>query len=229
MPTYKPNFKDVNLTTIQAQARTPVFKSVTTPRKYTTPTKKPKIELPKYTPFTNEEVGLLQHQSRIPMAMPKSDLRDKAALNTEYALKVNPEMYGFMEGFSPLATKKRTERMLGQQIDTGGIEDSLRFKVGYGAGLMGQYMTTGGVAHGAVRAGLTKAIPQLAQNAGRSTAKNVLGVMGASALADVLTGVPINTVQAIKESTVGEEVNWNQFAKSFAVNTAIDVVFGGFN
>jgi hypothetical protein len=42
-----------------------------------------------------------------------------------------------------------------------------------------------------------------------------------------LTGVPINTVQAIKESSVNDKVDWNKFAKSFAINTAIDVVFGG--
>lgn len=227
LPTYKPNFKDVNLTTIQAQARTPVFKSVTTPRKYTTPTKKPKIELPDRDPFTQEEVMLLQHQSRIPMAMPKSDLRDKAAINTEYALKSNPSMYGRMEGFSPLATKKQVGKMLGQEIDTTGAEDTLGYKVGYGAGLMGQYMITGGIAHTGVRQGLTRMIPQLANQAGRSNVKNVLGTIGASALTDVLTGVPVNTLQAIKESTIGDNVNWNQFAKSFAVNTGIDIVFGG--
>jgi hypothetical protein len=178
-----------------------------------------------FTPYTNEEIGRLQHATRIPIKGSLTGMEDKVRQNTEYALNKNAGTYGFMEGFNPLSAKRQLERNIGQPIDTSKAENSGAYKVGYGAGLMGQYMTTGGVAHGAVRGGITKAIPKLAQNATRT--QKVLGTMGASALTDVLTGVPINTVQAIKESSTDDKVDWGKFAKSFAVNTAIDVVFGG--
>jgi len=186
---------------------------------------KPMVEPNTFTPYTNEEIGRLQHATRIPIRGSLTGMEDKVRQNTEYALNEFPGMYGFMEGFNPMSPKRQLERSIGQPIDTSEAEDSIAYKVGYGAGLMGQYAVTGGVAHGAVRGGITKAIPKLAQNATRT--QRVLGTMGASALADTLTGVPINTVQAIKESSVNDKVDWNKFAKSFAINTAIDVVFGG--
>jgi hypothetical protein len=195
----------------------------------TNPTNKPlpKVEPKKepFTPYTNEEIGRLQHATRIPIRGSLTGMEDKVRQNTEYALNKNAGTYGFMEGFNPLSAKRQLERNIGQPIDTSEAEGSGAYKVGYGAGLMGQYLTTGGVAHGAVRGGITKAIPKLVQNATRT--QKVLGTMGASALTDVLTGVPINTVQAIKESSTDDKVDWGKFAKSFAVNTAIDVLFGG--
>lgn len=166
------------------------------------------------------------------------NLNKKVAKQDEKFLNSSPFAYGVMAGSSPIPLKQTIERQTGQKINTSKAEKTAGYKAGYMAGLMGEYIATGGIARGAVEQGIKAGAKQLAKSTGKKTAINVVKKgqklpkavkkISTSIAADTITGIPTNTLEAGKEaSEAAKGEKGKTFAKSLALNTALDVGFGG--
>lgn len=149
------------------------------------------------------------------------NLNTRVAKQDEKFLNSSPFMYGVMDGSSLVPLKKAVEASTGKKIDTSRAEDTAAYKAGYMVGQTAQYAGTGGVAHGAVKAGVAKALTK----GGTKVASKA--VKAASSIgADVLTGLPTNTIEAGKEASRSEKDKSKTFGKSLALNTGFDVGLG---
>lgn len=166
------------------------------------------------------------------------NLNKKVAKQDEKFLNSSPFAYGVMAGSSPIPLKQTLERQTGQKINTSKAEKTAGYKAGYMAGLMGEYIATGGIARGAVEQGIKTGAKQLAKSTGKKTAINVVKKgqklpkavkkISTSIAADTITGIPTNTLEAGKEaSEAAKGEKGKTFAKSLALNTALDVGLGG--
>lgn len=176
---------------------------------------------PATKPFNPNDLALLQHTSRLPMVYNHTpELKQKIVRNTEQFATSKPVSYGLLQGLNVGDTKRTLEKQTGTKIDTSQAENKMGYKVGYSAGLMGLYGMTGGVARGAVKMGVQKALPSLAK-------KGLARTVVSSAVADALSGIPVNTSLALSRAIEDGDFNLDAFAKEFALDTGLDVLFGG--
>jgi len=173
------------------------------------------------------------------------NLNKRVAKQDEKFLNSSPFAYGFMAGTSPIPLKETLEKQTGQKIDTSKAEKSVGYKAGYMTGLAAEYATTGGITRGAVEKGIKTALKQAGKKAGKEAAEKVvekgtkevaknstkLTEIGkrllTGAAADTITGVPTNALEAGKEASKAPKgEKGKEFAKSMAVNTALDVGMG---
>lgn len=166
------------------------------------------------------------------------NLNKRVAKQDEKFLNSSPAAYGFMAGSSPIPLKETIEYQTGRKINTKKAEKSIGYKAGYMGGLMAEYALTGGAARASVQKGIETGAKQLAK---KSTKKAVVNVVkkgeklpkavkriSSGIAADTITGLPTNALEAGKESmNAAKGEKGKAFAKSLALNTALDVGFGG--
>lgn len=166
------------------------------------------------------------------------NLNKRVAKQDEKFLNSSPAAYGFMAGSSPIPLKETIEYQTGRKINTKKAEKSIGYKAGYMGGLMAEYALTGGAARASVQKGIETGAKQLAK---KSTKKAVVNVVkkgeklpkavkriSSGLAADTITGLPANALEAGKESmNAAKGEKGKAFAKSLALNTALDVGFGG--
>ena len=166
------------------------------------------------------------------------NLNKRVAKQDEKFLNSSPVAYGFMAGSSPIPLKETIEHQTGRKINTKKAEKTIGYKAGYMGGLMAEYALTGGAARASVQKGIETGAKQLAK---KSTKKAVVNVVkkgeklpkavkriSSGLAADTITGLPANALEAGKESmNAAKGEKGKAFAKSLALNTALDVGFGG--
>lgn len=166
------------------------------------------------------------------------NLNKRVAKQDEKFLNSSPAAYGFMAGSSPIPLKETIEYQTGRKINTKKAEKSIGYKAGYMGGLIAEYALTGGAARASVQKGIETGAKQLAK---KSTKKAVVNVVkkgeklpkavkriSSGIAADTITGLPTNALEAGKESmNAAKGEKGKAFAKSLALNTALDVGFGG--
>lgn len=166
------------------------------------------------------------------------DLNKRVAKQDEKFLNSSPAAYGFMAGSSPIPLKETIERQTGRKLNTKKAEKSIGYKAGYMGGIMAEYALTGGVARASVQKSIETGAKQLAKKSAKKAAVNVVKKgeklpkavkrVSSGIAADTVTGIPTNTLEAGKESMIaGKGEKGKAFARSFALNTALDVGFGG--
>ena len=166
------------------------------------------------------------------------DLNKRVAKQNEKFLNSSPAAYGFMAGSSPIPLKETIERQTGRKLNTKKAEKSIGYKAGYMGGIMAEYALTGGVARASVQKSIETGAKQLAQKSAKKAAVNVVKKgeklpkavkrVSSGIAADTVTGIPTNTLEAGKESMIaGKGEKGKAFARSLALNTALDVGFGG--
>ena len=166
------------------------------------------------------------------------DLNKRVAKQNEKFLNSSPAVYGFMAGSSPIPLKETIERQTGRKLNTKKAEKSIGYKAGYMGGIMAEYALTGGVARASVQKSIETGAKQLAKKSAKKAAVNVVKKgeklpkavkrVSSGIAADTVTGIPTNTLEAGKESMIaGKGEKGKAFARSFALNTALDVGFGG--
>ena len=166
------------------------------------------------------------------------NLNKRVAKQDEKFLNSSPVAYGFMAGSSPIPLKETIEHQTGRKINTKKAEKTIGYKAGYMGGLMAEYALTGGAARASVQKGIETGAKQLAK---KSTKKAVVNVVkkgeklpkavkriSSGLAADTITGLPANALEAGKEGmNAAKGEKGKAFAKSLALNTALDVGFGG--
>ena len=166
------------------------------------------------------------------------NLNKRVAKQDEKFLNSSPAAYGFMAGSSPIPLKETIEHHTGRKINTKKAEKTIGYKAGYMGGIMAEYALTGGAARASVQKGIETGAKQLAK---KSTKKAVVNVVkkgeklpkavkriSSGVAADTITGLPTNALEAGKESVnAAKGEKKKAFAKSLALNTALDVGFGG--
>lgn len=166
------------------------------------------------------------------------NLNKRVAKQDEKFLNSSPAAYGFMAGSSPIPLKETIERQTGRKLNTKKAEKSIGYKAGYMGGIMAEYALTGGVARASVQKSIETGAKQLAKKSAKKAAVNVVKKgeklpkavkrVSSGIAADKVTGIPTNTLEAGKESMIaGKGEKGKAFARSFALNTALDVGFGG--
>lgn len=166
------------------------------------------------------------------------NLNKRVAKQDEKFLNSSPVAYGFMAGSSPIPLKETLERQTGKKINTKKAEKSRGYKAGYMGGLMAEYTLTGGLARASAQKGIEIGAKQLAKNTSKKAIAKVVKKgeklpkavkrISSGLAADTITGLPTNALEAGKESmTAGKGEKGKTFAKSLALNTALDVGFGG--
>ena len=166
------------------------------------------------------------------------DLNKRVAKQNEKFLNSSPAAYGFMAGSSPIPLKETIERQTGRKLNTKKAEKSIGYKAGYMGGIMAEYALTGGVARASVQKSIETGAKQLAKKSAKKAAVNVVKKgeklpkavkrVSSGIAADTVTGIPTNTLEAGKESMIaGKGEKGKAFARSLALNTALDVGFGG--
>lgn len=166
------------------------------------------------------------------------NLNKRVAKQDEKFLNSSPAAYGFMAGSSPIPLKETIERQTGRKLNTKKAEKSIGYKAGYMGGIMAEYALTGGVARASVQKSIETGAKQLAKKSAKKAAVNVVKKgeklpkavkrVSSGIAADTVTGIPTNTLEAGKESMIaGKGEKGKAFARSFALNTALDVGFGG--
>ena len=166
------------------------------------------------------------------------NLNKRVAKQDEKFLNSSPAAYGFMAGSSPIPLKETLERQTGKKINTKKAEKSRGYKAGYMGGLMAEYTLTGGLARASAQKGIEIGAKQLAKNTSKKAIAKVVKKseklpkavkrISSGLAADTITGLPTNALEAGKESmTAGKGEKGKTFAKSLALNTALDVGFGG--
>lgn len=164
--------------------------------------------------FTNEEIARIMNASRLPIQQQKSyyeinpDLKKRVKERTKVAYESAPTLVGTMEGINPVSTLNTLQGAVGE-IDVSKTTKTAPYIVGNMLGQAGQYLTTGGIA----QAGVSSAILKGSQGVSKKLAAN--------AASDIITGVPLNVAESLKTSKTPQE-----FAKNFAVSTALDVGLG---
>ena len=166
------------------------------------------------------------------------NLNKRVAKQDEKFLNSSPAAYGFMAGSSPIPLKETIERQTGRKLNTKKAEKSIGYKAGYMGGIMAEYALTGGVARASVQKSIETGAKQLAKKSAKKAAVNVVKKgeklpkavkrVSSGIAADTVTGIPTNTLEAGKESMIaGKGEKGKAFARSLALNTALDVGFGG--
>lgn len=166
------------------------------------------------------------------------DLNKRVAKQNEKFLNSSPAAYGFMAGSSPIPLKETIERQTGRKLNTKKAEKSIGYKAGYMGGIMAEYALTGGVARASVQKSIETGAKQLAQKSAKKAVVNVVKKgeklpkavkrISSGIAADTITGLPTNALEAGKESmNAAKGEKGKAFAKSLALNTALDVGFGG--
>lgn len=166
------------------------------------------------------------------------NLNKRVAKQDEKFLNSSPAAYGFMAGSSPIPLKETIERQTGRKLNTKKAEKSIGYKAGYMGGIMAEYALTGGVARASVQKSIETGAKQLAKKSAKKAAVNVVKKgeklpkavkrVSSGIAADTVTGIPTNTLEAGKESIIaGKGEKGKAFARSLALNTALDVGFGG--
>lgn len=174
----------------------------------------------KYVPYTSEETAKIQAISRLPLSMQQQAYKSDKALAkrvselTPKSIEARPFVGGAMNVTGQNLIKK-LESATGQKLDTKEVQDSALFKAGSLAGEVANFALTGGVAGGAVAGLVTK---------GKEL--GTLAKLGANVTGDVLASTPYNLTQAA-QTAVGTKNPEKEFAKNFAINTALDVGIGG--
>lgn len=166
------------------------------------------------------------------------NLNKRVAKQDEKFLNSSPAAYGFMAGSSPIPLKETIERQTGRKLNTKKAEKSIGYKAGYMGGIMAEYALTGGVARASVQKSIETGAKQLAKKSAKKAAVNVVKKgeklpkavkrVSSGIAADTVTGIPTNTLEAGKESMIaGKGEKGKAFERSLALNTALDVGFGG--
>ena len=129
--------------------------------------------------------------------------------------------FGAFDKINPAGSAlNNLERTVGD-IDTEKLDKSIAYQAGNMAGYMGQYALSGGLGiESAVFNGM-KALPRVA-GMGKIASPLLRGVTS-----NAVGGLPINVTTSLDESVQDGKVDGGQFAKSMAINTAIDTVLGG--
>lgn len=180
-------------------------------RRYVKPTEKKKDT---GKAFTNEEIYRIINASRLPIQQQKSyyeinpELKKKVKERTRVAYESRPALVGALEGLNPISGLNTLQGAVGD-IDVSKTTKTAPYIVGNMLGQAGQYLMTGGLA----QAGVAGTILKGSTGIGKKLAAN--------AAADIITGVPLNVAESLKTAKTPEE-----FAKNFAVNTALDVGIG---
>jgi hypothetical protein len=129
--------------------------------------------------------------------------------------------FGAFDKINPAGSAlNNLERTVGD-LDTEKLDKSIAYQAGNMAGYMGQYALSGGLGiESAVFNGM-KALPRVA-GMGKIASPLLRGVTS-----NAVGGLPINVTTSLDESVQDGKVDGGQFAKSMAINTAIDTVLGG--
>lgn len=181
------------------------------------------------TNTTNEDVYKIMNISRLPLEQQRDyytkvepELGEKVVKDTQKAFEDNPFQAGFMEAFAPVSALETVKQATGKDIDVSKAKETTAYKVGQIAGLVGQFATTGGIAQDAVTVGLLKGVGATAIKTGtKATAKQVAQKFVAQRGSDVLTGIPLNIAETLKQGGTTEDK-----LKNFGVNTAVDLATG---
>lgn len=154
----------------------------------------------------------------------QGDLADKIARRDAYDMQRGTSSrvaQGVMEGLSYVPTQNGLGLDYTQQQKNAIQEgrDSKAFGIGYGAGVMANYMLTG------AGGGLEKGLVQGALKGNSTTfAKNFLMKRGA----DLVVNSPLNALDSVKMATdVDGNIDWSEAGKNMALNTVLDFGMGG--
>lgn len=202
-----------------------------------------------YTP--NEKV-ILQHATRLQPAQTrkvlqstkagKTNLAVKTARMSEKAAKENPFLKNFLSASNKnlISSNAQIEQWTGKKVNTKKADESLPGKIGYAAGVLTDFATTGGPAATTGKKLTTEAtkkiIKDIAAKKGKDlteeeikaiTRKAVLKAAvkkkaKSGAKISVASGAPTNVSIAAKESD-----NPKDFLINLGVNAAIDAAAGG--
>lgn len=202
-----------------------------------------------YTP--NEKV-ILQHATRLQPAQTrkilqstkagKTNLAVKTARMSEKAAKENPFLKNVLSASNKnlISSNDQIEQWTGKKVDTKKADESLPGKIGYAAGVLTDFATTGGPAATTGKKLTTEAtkkiIKDIATKKGKELTKEELKAAARKAVLkaaikkkaksgakiSVVSGAPTNVSIAAKESD-----NPKDFLINLGVNAAIDAAAGG--